>query len=237
MPNTKRVHVGTSGGIFKAINGGTTWKAINTGLSIGYLSALSIHPVIPTTVYAGAHGGEVFNSTTAGETWMTLGVFALGARSDMRLDTLLDRTGADTLTDYLRPANEPDWELRLHVPNFCRVNRTPYCDLHPHYPLQACVIETLSPVGDRNKLECFHCTRSTCDHHYHPHFGYFNALHGQQLDLGDAAAKPRCCNHDVMLVMYVQKTDTGWRYACPDPTCTNALPLSDPTPDVNNPIS
>jgi hypothetical protein len=28
--------------------------------------------------------------------------FAPRARSDMRLDTLLDRTGADTLTDYLR---------------------------------------------------------------------------------------------------------------------------------------
>jgi hypothetical protein len=28
--------------------------------------------------------------------------FGLGARSDMRLDTLLDRTGADSLTEYIR---------------------------------------------------------------------------------------------------------------------------------------
>ena len=105
-------------------------------------------------------------------------------------------------------------------------DRKPYCDLHPHYPLQTCTIETLSPVGDQNRLECFGCTRPACDHHYHGHFGYFNAPPGQPLDLGDAATKPRCRKHDVLLFMYVQKTETGWQYACPDPRCTSTSPFA-----------
>lgn len=104
-------------------------------------------------------------------------------------------------------------------------DRKPYCDLHPSYPLQHRVMETLSPAGDRDTLACFGCTRPTCHRYYYCHFGYFNAPPDQALDLGDPAAKPRCRKHDVQLFMYVQKTEAGWRHACPDPACTSASPF------------
>jgi hypothetical protein len=88
------------------------------------------------------------------------------------------------------------------------------------------MIETLSPVGDRNNLECFRCTRLACDRHYHRHFGYFSAPPGQPLDLGDADVKPCCRRHELQLFKYVQRTKTGWQYACPDPRCASTSPFA-----------
>jgi hypothetical protein len=49
---------------------------------------------------------------------------------------------------------------------------------------------------------------------------------GQRLDFGDLAEKPRCSKHNPPLCLYVQKTDDGWRYACPDANCATTAPFA-----------
>src|SRR5262245_42731838 len=64
------VFAGAERGVFKSIDGGTTWTA--TGLTQGTV-ALAIAPVTPTTVYAGT-GSGLFKSVDGGTTWSTAGV-------------------------------------------------------------------------------------------------------------------------------------------------------------------
>jgi len=74
---------GSGAGIFKSVNGGRNWTAINNGLSSGLnldlfdgvglsgnlaIAALAIDPVTPTTLYAGTLQG-LFKSTDAGGSW------------------------------------------------------------------------------------------------------------------------------------------------------------------------
>ena len=65
------------GGVFKSNNNGTSWSAINAGLSGNALSvnALAINPTTPNTIYAGTFAG-VFMSTNGGGNWHRIG-FAL----------------------------------------------------------------------------------------------------------------------------------------------------------------
>ena len=55
---TSTVYAGTClGGIFKTTNGGSTWTAVNNGLTTLDVKALAIDPTTPMTVYAGTLGG------------------------------------------------------------------------------------------------------------------------------------------------------------------------------------
>ena len=55
------LYAGTSGGgVFKSINGGTNWTAMNTGLTNTNIRALAINPQTPEILYAGTFGGGVF---------------------------------------------------------------------------------------------------------------------------------------------------------------------------------
>jgi photosystem II stability/assembly factor-like uncharacterized protein len=64
-------------GVFKSIDSGNTWSAVNTGLPSDFgVYALAIDPVDPSTVYAGTYGygigvysGGVFKSIDGGATW------------------------------------------------------------------------------------------------------------------------------------------------------------------------
>jgi photosystem II stability/assembly factor-like uncharacterized protein len=64
-------------GVFKSIDSGHTWSAVNTGLPSDFgVFALAIDPVNPSTLYAGTYGygiwvysGGVFKSIDAGNTW------------------------------------------------------------------------------------------------------------------------------------------------------------------------
>jgi photosystem II stability/assembly factor-like uncharacterized protein len=56
------------GGVFKSTNGGTSWTAINSGLTITSVYALAIDPSTPAMLYAGTDGG-VFKSTNGGTSW------------------------------------------------------------------------------------------------------------------------------------------------------------------------
>ena len=65
---------GTHGGIFKSVDGGTTWKPLKQGLPDGIIDAeLAIAPSNPRRVYvtveAGGNGTGIYRSDDAGETW------------------------------------------------------------------------------------------------------------------------------------------------------------------------
>ena len=66
---TATFYAGTyGGGVFKSINEGGTWNAVNSGLASTNVRALAIDPVTPTSLYAGTFGG-VFKSSNGGITW------------------------------------------------------------------------------------------------------------------------------------------------------------------------
>lgn len=84
------------GGVYKSIDGGESWQAINTGLvdvnirrgsptsptapttptdqdlAHLHITALALDPLTPTAVYAGTWYGDVFKSTNGGESWSAL---------------------------------------------------------------------------------------------------------------------------------------------------------------------
>ena len=86
------------GGVYKSVDGGESWQAINTGLAdvstrkgsltaptapyvptdqvLAHLhvTALAIDPLTPTTVYAGTRSGDVFKSTNGGTSWSALDI-------------------------------------------------------------------------------------------------------------------------------------------------------------------
>jgi photosystem II stability/assembly factor-like uncharacterized protein len=71
--NPSTIYVATEqAGMFKSVDGGSTWIAANEGLSsLGVLS-LAIDPAHPTTLYAGSHG--LFKSTDGGGSWVITGI-------------------------------------------------------------------------------------------------------------------------------------------------------------------
>ena len=63
------VYAGTNGGgVFKSPNAGTSWAAVNNGLTTRVINALAVDPSVSGIVYA-ATGAGVFKTTTAGTTW------------------------------------------------------------------------------------------------------------------------------------------------------------------------
>jgi photosystem II stability/assembly factor-like uncharacterized protein len=62
-------YAATTEGLFKTTDGGNTWTALNSGLTITNVSALAINPTDSSIVYAGTRGGGVFKSTNAGSSW------------------------------------------------------------------------------------------------------------------------------------------------------------------------
>jgi photosystem II stability/assembly factor-like uncharacterized protein len=66
------VYAGTYGkGIFKSTDGGTSWSALNSGLSNDglYVSTLAIHPTNPQILFLGSMTGGIFKSTNGGNSW------------------------------------------------------------------------------------------------------------------------------------------------------------------------
>ena len=59
-------------GVFKSIDGGTTWT--RTALTDMYVGALAIDPTTPSTVYAATWPGGVYKTTDAGGTWRAVNV-------------------------------------------------------------------------------------------------------------------------------------------------------------------
>src|SRR5262249_8697532 len=64
---------GRLAGVLKSTNGGTSWDALNSGLTNPNVLALAIDPTNPATVYAGTAGSGVFKSTDGALTWTPTG--------------------------------------------------------------------------------------------------------------------------------------------------------------------
>ena len=75
LQNPATLYAGTGAqGVFKSLNGGYSWTAINTGLPNNAISALVVDPRTPTVLYAGispygGQGGGVYKSTNGGGSW------------------------------------------------------------------------------------------------------------------------------------------------------------------------
>jgi hypothetical protein len=50
-------------GVFKSVDGGTTWTIASNGLGVLYIDSLAVDPEVTNIVYAGTHGGGVYKST------------------------------------------------------------------------------------------------------------------------------------------------------------------------------
>src|SRR5438105_1230466 len=80
------LYAGTdSNGVFKSTNGGASWSAVNTGLTVKTVSNLAIDPQTPATLYAatraaGGFGssGVVFKSTNGGGSLSAVNTFNAG---------------------------------------------------------------------------------------------------------------------------------------------------------------
>jgi len=64
------VYAGTAaGGVFKSVDSGGSWTAVNTGLTNLAVLSLAIDPSTPATLYAGTNGAGVFKSVDSGGNW------------------------------------------------------------------------------------------------------------------------------------------------------------------------
>ena len=78
------VYIGTaSGGVWKTINGGTTWSPLTDALSTTNMGAVALDPTNPNIVYAGtgeywtdSQGDGVFRSTDGGGSWTRIATAA-----------------------------------------------------------------------------------------------------------------------------------------------------------------
>jgi photosystem II stability/assembly factor-like uncharacterized protein len=76
-------------GVFKSLDGGQSWKPMNTGLNSLNIDALVIDPANPETVFA-AGGQAIYRSNDAGQTWT--GIFTRFRVRALALGS--DRSGA-----------------------------------------------------------------------------------------------------------------------------------------------
>jgi photosystem II stability/assembly factor-like uncharacterized protein len=68
--NANVAYVGTWGaGVYKSIDGGRTWRAMNNGLDNLMINSMVLDPQKPDTVYAGTYKSGVYKSTDGAQTW------------------------------------------------------------------------------------------------------------------------------------------------------------------------
>ena len=69
-----KIYAGTWGsGIYKSVDGGSSWHIINEGLGNLYVYSLAIDPLTSSTLYAGTYGDGVFKSVDEGNNWIQTG--------------------------------------------------------------------------------------------------------------------------------------------------------------------
>ncbi len=72
--NPTTVYAGSWGaGMFKSLDGGSTWFQTNTGLGNMYINSLAIDPSQPQVLYAGTYRDAVYKSTDGGQSWFWSG--------------------------------------------------------------------------------------------------------------------------------------------------------------------
>jgi len=117
-PTTLYAGTGCSG-VFKSLDGGDSWSAVNTGLTSTFVTALAINPTTPATLYAGATGGGVFRSLNGGGSWSAVNT---GLPPDRSVDALAinpttpTTVYAGTQSGVFRSLNGGDsWQATGHL--------------------------------------------------------------------------------------------------------------------------
>lgn len=69
----RTIYVGTEkAGMFKSIDGGKRWQAINNGLPLVSIHKIAISPTNPNIIYLGTIKGGLYKSTDAGANWQAI---------------------------------------------------------------------------------------------------------------------------------------------------------------------
>jgi hypothetical protein len=71
--NPSNLYGGSSNGMFKSSDGGTSWMAMNTGLANPLIQSLTMDPTDSSTLYAGTTSGGVFKTTNSSASWQATG--------------------------------------------------------------------------------------------------------------------------------------------------------------------
>lgn len=65
----EKILVGTRDGIYHSADGGDSWRAVNTGLTIRHIRWLAAHPEGPGWIFAGSEPAGIFQSVDGGNSW------------------------------------------------------------------------------------------------------------------------------------------------------------------------
>ena len=57
------------GGVYKSVDGGASWQAVNSGLGEDWVYEVAIHPTHPNVLYAATHSAGVYKSLDSGANW------------------------------------------------------------------------------------------------------------------------------------------------------------------------
>ncbi|MCX6063052.1 MAG: stalk domain-containing protein [Caldiserica bacterium] len=79
------------GSVCRSTDSGTTWTAVNTGLTDAWVTSLAINPATPSTLYAGTEGG-ICRSTDSGTTWTVVNSGLNGAVLSLAINPLTSAT-------------------------------------------------------------------------------------------------------------------------------------------------
>src|SRR6266851_2331272 len=103
-PSTVYAGVSFPGGVFKSLNGGTTWAAFNTGLTFSNsttafdITALAIDAKAPSNVYATTQNGVgVYKTANGGGSWSAVGTVNTGLTDQNTTGIVADPTVSGTL--------------------------------------------------------------------------------------------------------------------------------------------
>jgi len=67
--NPNVVYYTSDAGLFRSLDAGDSWQAINAGLSETHISAATVRHDSPGTLYAGTRSGAIFRTRDGGELW------------------------------------------------------------------------------------------------------------------------------------------------------------------------
>jgi photosystem II stability/assembly factor-like uncharacterized protein len=89
VESANRNHIivgGDSGGVWRTVDGGTTWTVLTDNMSNLRVSALTINPLDNTNYFWGSSNGAIFSSTDSGSTWSLLSDTGAGTVNKILID-------------------------------------------------------------------------------------------------------------------------------------------------------